>query len=68
MITWKENWQTYLKVLAIAVGIIAWALTAQATLERHIADQKDTVQLLMLICKNTAKPNEVVDCYEVTRK
>ena len=61
----KANWQFYMKVVAVIVAVVLWAVTTQATLDRHIADQKDTVKLLMLICKHTSpSPIDKLECYD----
>lgn len=63
----KENWQMWLKIIGVMAVVIAWALTTQAKVDQHIADQNDTVKLLLLICKNTAESKDVGDCYNALR-
>lgn len=65
----KQNWQSWLKVGGIILAVLLWAVSTQAKLDEHVIVSKDTIKLLMLICKNTA-PDAVgkLDCYNTIYK
>lgn len=60
----KKNIGSYLKIGALLIAISAWGYNAQAQWSVHAQETKDSVKLLMLICKNTA-PKEIdkLECY-----
>jgi hypothetical protein len=65
----SKNWGNYLKLGAIILAAILWTVTANAKVDSHMQDQRDTIKLLMLICLNTAPTSEAkLNCYTVMEK
>jgi hypothetical protein len=65
----RKNWGNYLKIGALLIAISAWGYNAQAQWTIHASEMRDSVKLLMLICKNTAHtPIDKIDCYTTLEK
>jgi len=65
----SKNWGNYLKLGAIVLAAILWTFTANAKVDTHMQETRDTIKLLMLICLNTSPTAEAkLNCYTVTER
>jgi len=60
----SKNWGNYLKAGAVIFALAMWGYTAQMQWTKHSEDTKDTIRLLLLICKNSSpKITDKLECY-----